>query len=108
MFVRFPHRQKLRAPASLASMPPALGRAARAIVQTQFDRTQKLVRNLAGLSSVTMLKRPCAQLRAVMELYRKRDRLSRQKEGRNDSFSCGFRRNLLTIRKERGRNFLAC
>ncbi len=108
MFVRFPHREKLRAPASLASMPPALGRAARAIVQTQFDRTQKLVGNLAGLSSVTMMKRPGPQLRAVMELYRKRDRVIRQKEGRNDSFSCGFRRNLLRICKDRGRNFPAC
>ncbi len=89
-------------------MPPALGRAARAIVQTQFDRTQKLVRNLAGLSSVTMLKRPWPRLRAVTEFYRKRDRLIRQKEGRNASFSCDLRRNLLRICKERRSTFLAC
>lgn len=53
MFVRFLHREKLRAPASVASMPPALGGASKPIVQTQFDRTQNLLRTLAGLSSAT-------------------------------------------------------
>lgn len=53
MFVRFLHRERLQSPASLASMPPAFGGAPRPIVQTQFDRTQNLLRTLAGLSQAT-------------------------------------------------------
>lgn len=53
MFVRALHREKLVAPASLASMPPALGGASGPIVQTQFDRTQNLLRTLARLSQAT-------------------------------------------------------
>ena len=53
MFVRYLHRGRLQAPASLASMPPALGGAPAPIVQTQFDRSQNLLRTLVGLSQAT-------------------------------------------------------
>ncbi|MBK36194.1 MAG: hypothetical protein CME26_11795, partial [Gemmatimonadetes bacterium] len=53
MFTRYLHRELLRSPASVASMPPALGGAPRPIVQTQFDRTQNLLRTLAALSLAT-------------------------------------------------------
>ncbi len=53
MFTRYLHRERLRSPASIASMPPALGGASRPIVQTQFDRTQNLLRTLAALSQAT-------------------------------------------------------
>ena len=53
MFTRYLHRERLRSPASIASMPPALGGAPRPIVQTQFDRTQNLLRTLAALSQAT-------------------------------------------------------
>ena len=53
MFVRYLHREQLKAPASLASMPPALGGASRPIVQTQFDRSQNLLRTLVSLSQAT-------------------------------------------------------
>jgi len=53
MFARYLHREKLKAPASIASMPPALGGASHPIVQTQFDRMQNLLRTLAGLSKAT-------------------------------------------------------
>ena len=53
MFARYLHREHLKSPASLASMPPALGGAPRPIVQTQFDRTQNLLRTLASLSQAT-------------------------------------------------------
>ena len=53
MFVRFLNREKLRAPRSIASMPPALGGADKPIIQTQWDRTQNLLRTLVGLSQAT-------------------------------------------------------
>ena len=53
MFTRYLHRERLRSPASIASMPPALGGAPWPIVQTQFDRTQNLLRTLAALSQAT-------------------------------------------------------
>ena len=53
MFTRYLHRERLRSPASIASMPPALGGAPQPIVQTQFDRTQNLLRTLAALSQAT-------------------------------------------------------
>ena len=53
MFVRFLHRKLLKSPASLCYQPPSLGGPSHPVEQTQFDRSQNLLRTLAGLSQAT-------------------------------------------------------
>jgi lysophospholipase L1-like esterase len=53
VFVRFLHRELLKSPASLCYQPPSLGGPSHPVEQTQFDRSQNLLRTLAGLSQAT-------------------------------------------------------
>ena len=53
MFVRFLHRELLKSPATLCFQPPSLGGPAHPVEQTQFDRSQNLLRTLAGISQMT-------------------------------------------------------
>ncbi|MDB4711580.1 GDSL-type esterase/lipase family protein [Verrucomicrobiales bacterium] len=53
VFVRFLHRELLKSPPSLCYQPPSLGGPSHPVEQTQFDRSQNLLRTLAGLSQAT-------------------------------------------------------
>ncbi|MCP4848581.1 MAG: hypothetical protein GY899_11610 [Verrucomicrobiaceae bacterium] len=53
MFVKLLHRERLESPATICFQPPALGGPSHPVVQTQFDRSQNLLRTLAGISQAT-------------------------------------------------------
>lgn len=53
MFVKVLHREHLTSPPTICFQPPSLGGPAHPVVQTQFDRSQNLLRTLAGLSQAT-------------------------------------------------------